>query len=32
MTVKCPNRVDEILLANSELPLKDWRHNFKYYV
>lgn len=31
ITVKYSDRVGEILLANPELPPKDWRHNFKYY-
>jgi hypothetical protein len=31
ITVKYSARVGEILLANPELPPKDWRHNFKYY-
>ena len=32
ITVKYSDRIGEILLANPELPRKDWRHNFKYYV
>lgn len=31
ITVKYSDRVGEILLANPELPSKDWKHNFKYY-
>jgi len=32
ITVKYSDRVGELLLANPDLPPKDWRHNFKYYV
>ena len=32
ITVKYSDRIGEILLANPDLPRKDWRHNFKYYV
>jgi len=31
ITVKYSDRVGEILLANPEMPSKDWKHNFKYY-
>lgn len=31
ITVKYSDRVGEILLANPDLPSKDWKHNFKYY-
>lgn len=31
ITVKYSDRVGEILLANPDLPPRDWKHNFKYY-
>jgi hypothetical protein len=32
ITVKYSDRIGEILLANPEMPRKDWRHNLKYYI
>lgn len=32
ITIKYSDRIGEILLANPEVPSKDWQHNFKYYI
>tara|TARA_R110002074_G_scaffold352091_1_gene523312 strand:- start:431 stop:748 length:318 start_codon:yes stop_codon:yes gene_type:complete len=32
ITVKYSDKVGEILLANPDLPRKDWKPNFKFYI